>query len=310
MNLLYASPGDPAPWRAAVARHLPGANFFVHGADDYDPAAVDYALVWQPAPEWSAGLANVKAVFNLGAGVDALLGDPALPGGVPIVRVVDPRLAQGMTEYVVHWVLHFHRDMHVYARQQRARQWTQHANADPATRRVGILGLGELGSHAAHALLMLGFESVAGWSRTPKELPGVESFSGDGGLAAFLARTEILVNLLPDTPATRGVLNADTLALLPRGAFLINAGRGATVVEVDLTAALEDGRIQAAALDVFAAEPLPADHPLWGMDNVYVTPHVASLTDADSACRVVRDGIEEIEAGGQPENVVDPARGY
>src|SRR3989339_497948 len=146
MNLLYISDDDPAPWRVAVAKHIPGATLWVWGGqDDADLNKVDYALVWKPAAGLLARLPNVKAIFNLGAGVDALLQDPTLPKSVPIVRLVDPRLAQGMTEYVVHWVLHAHRDMPTYARQQQKREWTQHNNADPAKRRVGILGLGELG---------------------------------------------------------------------------------------------------------------------------------------------------------------------
>lgn len=310
MKLLYISPDDPAPWRVAVAKHIPHAEFYVWGEDEVDLNAVDYALAWRPEPGLLAKLANVRAIFNLGAGVDALLQDPTLPRTAPIVRLVDPRLSSGMVEYVAHWVLHFHRDLPLYARQQAAREWTEHENADTTTRRVGILGLGELGQAAAHALLMLGFESIAGWSRTAKDLPGVESFAGADELDAFLARTEILVCLLPDTVATRGVLNKDTLAKLPPGAFVINGGRGAAVVDEDLIAALESGHIQGAALDVFNTEPLPTDHPYWTMDNVFITPHVASLTTPDSACQVIAEGIDALEHGRIPANVVDLDQGY
>lgn len=310
MNLLYISADDPAPWRAAVAKHMPGATLWVWGQDDVDLSKVDYALVWKPAAGLLARLPNVKAIFNLGAGVDALLQDPLLPQSVPIVRLVDPRLAQGMTEYVVHWVLHAHRDFAVYARQQRTGQWIQHHNADTAKCRVGILGLGELGQAAAHALLMLGFESIAGWSRSPKHLPGVESFAGADALDAFLAVTEILVCLLPNTPATRDILNQATLAKLPRGAFVINAGRGSAIDDNALIAALNGGHLSGAALDVFNTEPLPKDHPYWTMDNVFITPHIASLTTADSATQVIAEGIDALQQGRSPANVVDLSQGY
>lgn len=310
MNLLYISADDPAPWRAAVTKHIPDATLWVWGEDDVDLSQVDYALAWQPAAGLLTRLLNVKAIFNLGAGVDALLQDPMLPKSVPIVRLVDPRLAQGMTEYVVHWVLHAHRDFAVYAQQQRAGLWVQHHNADTAKRRVGILGLGELGQAAAHALLMLGFASIAGWSRSPKHLPGIESFAGANKLDAFLARTEILVCLLPNTPATRGILNQATLAKLPQGAFVINAGRGSAIDDNALIAALNDGSLSGAALDVFNTEPLPKDHPYWTMDNVFITPHVASLTTADSATQVIAEGIEALQQGRSPANVVDLNQGY
>ena len=310
MKLLFASTDDPAPWLAALAELIPEAAVAVAGRDPYDPAAIDYALAWRPPPGLLAACANLKAIFNLGAGVDALLQDPTLPPGVPIVRLVDPRLSAGMTEYVVHWVLHFHRDMPLYARQQAARAWVQHDNADPAQRRIGILGYGELGRHAARALGMLGFSDIAGWSRRPKGGDGVNSYAGAEHLDAFLARTDILVNLLPDTPATRGTLDAARLAALPPGGYLINAGRGATVVEDDLIAALRSGHIAGCALDVFAQEPLPAENPLWAMENVFITPHVASLTTAASATRVIKAAIDALEAGRTPANVVDRSQGY
>lgn len=310
MNLLYNSPDPADPWRGAVAKHLPDATLWVWGEDDVDLAAVDYALTWHPEPGLLARLPNLKAIFNLGAGVDALLQDATLPRTVPIVRLVDPRLASGMTEYVVHWVLHFHRDMPLYARQQAANNWTQHENADTAKRRVGILGLGELGQAAAHALLMLGFESIAGWSRSHKHLPGIDSFAGIDELDAFLARTEILVCLLPNTQATQGILNKDTLAKLPCGAFVINGGRGSAVVDADLIAALHSGHLAGAALDVFNDEPLPADSPYWAMDTVFITPHIASLTTPDSAARVIAEGIDALEHGRTPANVVDLDQGY
>lgn len=310
MNLLLSTPDDPKPWQDAVAKYIPEARLYTLGRDDVDFDAVDYALVWMPEPGLLAKLPNLKAVFNLGAGVDKLLADDTLPRNVPVVRLVDPRLAQGMCEYIVHWVLHFHRDMHVYAKQQRAHTWVQHENADPALRRIGILGFGELGRDAAHALRAMGFTALSGWSRTRRDADGVDSFAGEDTLDAFLAGTDVLINLLPDTPATRGLVSAERLAQLPEGAFVINAGRGTTVVEADLMAALETGHVAAAALDVFAEEPLPREHPFWDMDNVFITPHVASLTTPDSATRVIKAGLDALEDGRLPENVVNMDRGY
>ncbi len=310
MNLLYVSPDDPAPWRAAADEFMCGANFWVWGEDDFDPADVSYALVWKPPSGVLGALPNVKAIFNLGAGVDALLKDPTLPRDIPIVRQVDPRLTSGMVEYIVHWVLHFHRDMPGYASQQRARAWVQHVNAETAKRRVGILGFGELGAAAARILLRLGFTDLAGWSRTHKDCAGVESFAGESQLKAFLKRTDILVCLLPETDATRGILNGETLADLPRGAFVINAGRGSSVQDDALIAALGAGHIQGAALDVFTVEPLPSAHPYWGLENVFVTPHIASVTTPKSAMAVIVTGIRTLESGGVPDHIVDIRRGY
>ena len=310
MNIVLISNEDFAPWKKALRRHVPEADLFFWGEDDIDKSAMDYALVWKPEPGLLATFANLKGIFNLGAGVDALLKDATLPRDVPLVRLVDERLTQGMVEYVMYWVLHFHRDMDVYARQQRNKDWTQHPNAHTAKRRVGILGLGELGQSCAHALLMLGFESLSGWSRTAKELPGVTSYAGEDGLKPFLNQCEILVDLLPLTEATRRILNAETLAQLPQGAVVINAGRGATVDDAALIDALNSGHLAGAALDVFTDEPLSGDHPYWTMETVFVTPHIASLTSASSSAEVIAQALRALEDGETPDNVVDYTQGY
>ncbi|MBL4614233.1 MAG: glyoxylate/hydroxypyruvate reductase A [Magnetovibrio sp.] len=310
MNLVFISPDDATPWRKALRRHLPEADLFVWGEDEVDKDTINYALVWKPEPGLLATFANLKGIFNLGAGVDALLQDVSLPKAVPLVRLVDPLLSSGMVEYVVHWVLHFHRDMHVYARQQRERNWAQHANANTKKRRVGILGLGELGQNVAHALLMLGFENISGWSRTAKELPGLNSFAGDDQLEAFLSQCDILVNLLPLTKATRGIINKASLSHLPSGAYFINAGRGPTIIDDDLIAALNDGQLNAAALDVFNEEPLSNDHLYWTMDNVFITPHIASLTTPMSSSEVIAEALRDFEDGNTPDNLVDLNQGY
>ena len=310
MKIVFISPDDFAPWREPLRLNIPEADVFAWDEDSIDENEIDYALVWKPQPGLLARFANLKGIINLGAGVDALLQDHTLPRAVPLVRLVDARLTSGMVEYMIHWVLHFHRDMHVYARQQRARDWTQHDNADTQKRRVGILGLGELGQGCAHALTMLGFESLSGWSRTQKDLPGVQSFAGKDGLKPFLRQCEILLCLLPHTAATQGLLNAETLTELPQGAFIVNAGRGGLVVDEDLIAALESGHLAAAALDVFNTEPLPDDHPYWAMYNVFVTPHIASLTTPMSSSEVIAKAIRALENGEVPDNLVDFNQGY
>lgn len=311
MNILYISPYDPAPWQRQIEQLLPQARFRVWAEGAADAAAdVDYILCWKPEPGLLARFPGARAIFNLGAGVDALLQDPALPSTVPIFRLVDPVLTAGMVEYVVHWVLHFHRDFHGYARRQRQGLWQEHAPPFTARRGVGFLGLGQLAGASARALQALGFANIAAWSRRAKAHPGIESFAGDPELKSFLARTEILVTLLPLTPATSGIVNTQTLACLADGACVINPGRGALIDDDALLQALNSGKVQAAALDTFATEPLPAEHPYWTHPRVFMTPHIASITVAGAAAGGIVAGIQKIEAGEMPDNVVDLQHGY
>lgn len=273
------------------------------------PEDIDYALVWEPPAGLLAGLPNLKAIFSVGAGIDHLASDPELPAAVPVVRMVEPGLTTGMTEFVVMSVLFHHRFMLDYLGQQRARHWEEISQIGPGARRVGIMGLGVLGQDAAARLLDFGFP-VSGWSRSAKEVPGVTSFAGDEGLKPFLQACDILVCLLPSTPETVGLLNAETLAALPRGAALINAGRGSLIVEADLLAALDSGALGGASLDVFETEPLPADSPLWSHPRILLTPHVASMTIPESAAAAVVAQIRRFEQGAPLEHVVDLTRGY
>lgn len=301
---------NPERWQRALAPHLPGLDWRVWPDAIGDAADITVALVWRPRPGALKDFPNLKAIYNLGAGVEMLLGDPTLPRHLPLIRMVDPALTAGMTEYVVHRVLHYHRRFDLFANRQRDRVWKWMDAPETSARRVGILGLGVLGRDAAEKLSGLGFRSIAGWSRTPQEVAGVEGFHGPDGLAPFLERSEILVCLLPLTPETTGIINAQTLARLPEGAFVVNAARGGHVVEADLLAALDAGHIAGAALDVFAAEPLPADSPLWGHPNVMVTPHIASLSVPASAAPDIAANIRRIEAGETPTDLVDRERGY
>lgn len=313
MTLLFASTfDDPAPWLAEITRALPDLETRAY-PNVGDLADIRYALVWKPEPGLLASLPNLEVIFSLGAGVDALLVDPTLPPGVPVVRMVDHGLTEGMTEYVVLHVLAWHRQLHAYRSQQSEGHWRPRAELLARERTVGVLGMGTLGSDAATALAALRFP-VLGWSRTSKSVPGVQSFAGgtaaDGGLAEMLPRCDILVNLLPLTPATLGILNRRLFAALPRGAYLINAARGDHLVEDDLLAALDAGEIAGATLDVFHREPLPPDHPFWRHPKVVVTPHTASVTHARTAAAAVIDGIRRHRAGEPLVNLVDRTRGY
>ena len=274
-----------------------------------DPAEIDYALVWRPEPGFLASLPNLKLILSLGAGIDHLLGDPQLPRHLPIIRLVDPHLTAAMSEYVVLQVLRLHRRDLDYRAQQESRVWRELDQQNAADRRVGILGLGELGQDVATKLKALGFD-VAGWSRSEKNVSGIGSYAGAAGLPPLLGRSEILVCLLPLTAETEGILNTSTLALLPKGAALVNAARGAHLVEEDLLAALASGQISAAVLDVFREEPLPADHPFWHHPRIIVTPHVAAFTNPATAAPIILDNIRRFEEGRPLLNRVDPARGY
>jgi len=309
MALLFKGDIDRGgSWERALAHYAPDLDLRSWPKLG-DPAGIDYALVWSPPPGLLAGLPNLKVIFSIGAGIDHLGSDPELPPAVPVVRMVEPGLTAGMTEFVVMSVLYHHRFMLDYLAQQRARAWREISQIGPQERRIGIMGLGVLGQDAARRLLDFGFP-VAGWSRSPKSVPGVASFAGAEGLAAFLGQSDILVCLLPSTAETRGLLNAGTLAVLPRGAAIVNAGRGDLIVEADLLAALDDGQVGGATLDVFAEEPLPADSPLWDHPRVVVTPHVASMTIPDSAAAAVVAQIRRFEAGQPLEHVVEMSRGY
>ena len=307
--LLYACPSiDAAPWLSAFRTAWPGID--IRGWPQVgERAEIDYAFAWKQPQGVLSDLPNLKVIFSLGAGVEHVLRDATLPAHVPLVRMVDPTLVTGMVEFVLMRVLHYHRSMPAYEAQQRAGVWQPLPQLLPSQRRVGILGLGVLGQAAARALVGLGFD-VAGWSRTAKQVPGVESFAGDGALATFLERCDILVCLLPLTDATQGILNHQHLSLLPRGAFLINAARGGHLVETDLIPLLDAGHLAGATLDVFTVEPLPAGHPFWMHPQITLLPHAAALTHPATAARIVAANIERHRRGEPLLNVVDRARGY
>jgi glyoxylate/hydroxypyruvate reductase len=277
---------------------------------------IDTALAWQPPPGLLATLPRLQLIVSVGAGVDALVGDPTLPD-VPLVRFVDPDLTGRMTEYMVLHVLYHQRRMSELRELQARKVW-QYLPEPPAREvRVGMMGLGVLGSAALDAMKPLGFQ-LRGWSRTPKALAGVESFSGMDGLEAFLAETDILAVLLPLTPETRGILNRSLLRKLSArgrspvlpGPVLINAGRGGLQVDADVLAMLEAGELYAASLDVFQTEPLPPDNPLWQHPRVVVTPHIAAESAPSAIARYALRQRHALRNGGVLENLVDRGRGY
>jgi glyoxylate/hydroxypyruvate reductase A len=311
MALLFISEVDRADWwKAELARASPGLEVRAW-PDIGDPTDIVYALVWKPRAGVLAKLPNLAAIFSLGAGVDHIFGDPGVPAGVPVTRIVDADLTAGMSEYVLLHVLRYHRNQPALDRQQRDHVWDMRMSEMRQARetQVGVMGLGEIGSDAAVKLSMMGFD-VAGWSRTPKDMHGIECFAGESGFAPFLARAHILVCLLPLTPATTGILDAKTFAAMPRGGYVINAGRGGHLVEDDLVPALDSGQLAGATLDVFATEPLPPGHPFWDHPRITVTPHNASVTDPRSVAAQVAENIRRHRAGEKLLNLVDRATGY
>lgn len=295
-------------WRDALRAEAP--DFVVSLADEVrDRASARFAVIWRPPPGALAGFTNLEALLSLGAGVDTILRSPEFPAGLPIIRMVDEALTQGMREYVLLHVLRYHRGEPARVFAQAAERWEPGSAPLARDRRVGIMGLGVLGRDAALHLAHVGFD-VKGWSRTAKSIPDIETFHGADTLYRFAAAVEILVCLLPFTPATENVLNARLFAAMPRQSCLVNAARGELLIEQDLLEALASGQIAAATLDAFREEPLPPGHPFWRHSAITVTPHDASLTRLDSGARHMVSEIQRILAGKPPRHGIDQAVGY
>ena len=308
MSLLYkADPIRGLEWKALFAELAPEIDFRLW-PEIGDPEQVRHLVAWQAPQDLIDSLPNLEVLFSTGAGVDQF--DLAgLPSRVDLVRLIDPGIIEGMVEYVVFATLALHRDMPAYLAAQREGRWAPLRLTPAAARRVGVMGLGELGQAALQALRPFGF-ALAGWSRTRREIEGVRVFAGHTELPAFLAQSDILICLLPLTPETRGILCRESLALLPAGAGLVNAGRGGHLVETDLLTALDEGRLSAAVLDVLAQEPPAADHPFYLHPKILLTPHIAAMTHAASAARVVLANIRRHAAGEAMTGLVPRARGY
>ena len=301
--------GDWQGWRTRLGEALGEKIDIRPWADHGNPRDVEIALAWKPPPGALASLPNLKLIVSLGMGVDHLLIHPDLPPAVPIVRIIDTGLVGQMSEYAIYWALRHHRDIDGYMELQRRKQWEEIPFTDTALRRVGILGLGEIGADTARKFAMLGFPT-AGWSRTPRKIDGVECLHGADGLPALLARSDILIDVLPMTPQTANILDARAFAHLPKGAYFINMARGGHVVDADLLAALDSGHLAGATLDVFHVEPLPTDHPYWTHPKIRVTPHVAGPTNPRTAAESVAENVRRLRAGRPLVNLIDRAAGY
>lgn len=309
MALLFYADGESRDdWARALSAELPDMEirFWPDIGIEHD---IEYALVWQPPRGLLASLPNLKAILSLGAGVEHILRDPELPARIPIARLIDPGLKIGMVEFVLMEVLRYHRRQPEYLAQAARKEWKLLRQTLPQNRRIGILGLGHLGASCAEQFVALGFD-VCGWSRTAKDLPGVACHHGEDGLFAVLERSQILVNLLPLTDETRDILDATTMGAMPEGAVLINAARGAHLVEDDLIEMLDSGHLSYATLDVFRTEPLPGHHPFWSHPKITVYPHAAAWTLPEAAAPVIADNIRKAEAGEPLYGRIDIRRGY
>lgn len=309
-RIYYFSRVDPPElWRDALAAQLGPDSFdFIVGPACAAPQEIDIGLMYNLPPDGLLAFTNLRAVLSLSAGINQF-DRSRMPAGVPLARSVDSSLAQHMVAYAKAAVYRYHRRFHRYERDSRASRWQfEHPRLNAQTA-VGVLGLGELGSAVASGLDADGFE-VHGWSRSPRSVAGVRTHAGSEGLAQMAGAVDILVNLLPLTADTQGVLSSALFAQMRPGAFVVNMGRGGHLVEADLLAALDQGRLEAATIDVGVVEPLPADHPFWAHPAILVTPHVAGITTAATAAAQLAENVRRAMRGDALLNQVDPARGY
>lgn len=302
--VFYSEFDEPEPWRDALLAQLPDLDFRVH-PDIGDPSSVQYVLAWKPKSGFFQEFSNLRLVVNLGAGVDSLTGRDDLPD-VPICRLSDPGMVALMRSYVAFAVIRYARDMPDFEAAQRKGEWRYIHPTPLHLTRVAVLGLGSLGSAVAKGLADLGFD-VRGWDRDEKDVPGVIVMQDR---TEMLAGADIVVNMMPLTSETRRMVDARMLAEMKPGVKFVNASRGQVVDEPALVAALQSGHVAAATLDAFETEPLPAEHPFWTMDNVYITPHLASITVPEKAAGDVAESIRRVRRGESPLHLIDPKRGY
>jgi len=304
-------------YKANMVRGAEWARFFAERAPDVpfrlwpdigDPADIRYLVAWVPPDDIATTFPNLELVFSVGAGVDQF-DATKVPAHIPLVRMLEPGITETMVEYVTMAVLALHRDLLHFINQQKQQVWREIRITPAKRRRVGVMGLGQLGQAVLERLRAFGFP-LSGWNRSPRTLEGVETFAGADQLQPFLAGCDVLICLLPLTPATKGILNHELFAALPKGAALVNVGRGPHLVDADLIEALDSGQLSRAILDVTDPEPLPADHPFWAHPRVFVTPHVASMTQPESAAPILLENIRRAQRGEALRDVVDRGRGY
>lgn len=304
--LLCTPAAQSGAWHDALRAALPDAEITVWPDLDSTP---DYVAVWRPVPDLFAHVRPSRAIFNLGAGVDGLMRLQGVPDDVPVIRLEDAGMAEQMAEYVTLAVLAAQRRRDAYRAQQRDRVWRALPRIPAREFGVGILGLGVLGQACARALAPLGYP-LLGWSRSARNVAGVETYAGLDALPRMLERTSALVCLLPSTPDTRALLDRERLSRLPRGAHVINVARGDLVVDDDLLSLLDSGHLASATLDVFHEEPLPATHPFWHHPGIVLTPHISAVTLPEQSAAQVAAKIRRLEAGGSVTGAIDRALGY
>ena len=306
--LLYRGDGQIGAWAEDVARALPGVET-LGWQEGEQLGSCDYAVLWAPPAALLAQLAHVKAVFLMGAGADAILKFGESLPDVPLVRLGDAGMAVQMAEYVAYASLRYFRRFDEYEQQARHGLWSPLPSYEKQDFTIGVMGLGKLGLRVVETMRGFGFP-VRGWSRTPKELPGVDCFAGMEALDDFLRGTRVLVSLLPLTPDTNNLLDRRRLATLPQGAYIINVARGAQVAEPDLLTLIRSGHIAGATLDVFRNEPLPAPHPFWEEPRITITPHISAVTIREEAVRQIAKKIAAFESGQPVDDIVDRNLGY
>lgn len=309
MNILFIwDGGNTKLWSAALSEHLGDVTFHVY-PDVGNREDIDYALVWMPPLGELKTYPNLKGIFSIGAGASHVLRDPDLPSGVPIVRLVDEISVRDLWHYACYWILHYHRQFDLYRTHQAKLIWDRQKVLRPQERRVGVLGIGAIGGRIAREAAAMGFD-VKGWSRSPKSIDGVDCQSGAEGLDAVLNHSDILINMLPATRATTRLLNAERLAMLPKGAAVINMGRGDVLDNSALIGALDRGHLNGATLDVFNTEPLPKEDRFWAHPAINITPHSAGPTNETYAPTQIANDILRLEKGEIPTHIVDPEAGY
>ena len=312
MAILLASTDfweDMEVWSSGLQEAMPEMDVRVY-PDEGDVNDIEYAVVWKHPRGILTRYPNLKAIISLGAGVDHVISDPELPDGLPIVRLFDKKLTHEMILHSLHWVLHFHSDQYLYRIQQQSREWIQQSSVQSEDRTIGIMGLGNIGKAIGDSLINLDFK-VIGWGASPKSsLGAIEYYYGQEQLSGFLSQTDILINVLPLTENTKDILTKTELSYLPKGSFIINIGRGGIINESDLLSILDTRYIAAAALDVFAEEPLPENNSLWDHPSVYVTPHIAGQSNPSSAAKTIAENIRLIEMGESPYPIYSLNSGY
>ena len=306
--VIRVDPSTRAFWKETISGLLPDANVFLWDEDDFDSSKIDYAIVWAPPARMLASLENLRAVFSVGAGISHITDDPSVPTSLPIIRTTGDVLRQRMCEYIALHVLRIHRRLPELEAASKAKTWNWIVEPTAESKTVGIMGLGNLGAAVAKTLKGLGY-SVRGLARTRKTIEGISTFVPTE-LDAFLSDVDILVSVLPGTGATDNILNEDTIGKLPKGAWIINVGRGSQIDDAALLSALNSDHLGGAVLDVFRKEPLPEEHAFWGHPKILITSHTASAIEAPVGGKIIANNIRKFSANEEIEDLVDREQGY